>query len=354
MAPLVSVVMPVRNGERWLLETIDSVRAQTLTDYEFIAVDDWSADDTPRLLERAAQQDERIRVIRLAPAGLVTALNNGIAASQGRYIARIDADDRACSGRLRRQADFLSAHPETGLLGSWAEIIDERGEVTGRLQPPTSSQALSSMLVRQNPFVHSSIMVRKSVLQRVGVYRPAFAAAEDYDLWLRIAETAKVANLPEHLVQYRRHGRGVTDRLRLRQLFSVRLAQQAAQLRRAGQDDCVSSWDQPPDWRDPEFGRLKRYGQMAALFRFLDLAIDPNATETEQDSLDVSVLTDNDPPLSHAERRMAQVALLDLIRRRGRLRASSRAALVWRFIRLHPSRAAKLGYEALNGHGHDR
>jgi len=354
MAPVVSVVMPVRNGERWLPEAIASIRAQTLTDYELIAVDDGSSDETPGLLARAAQQDARIRVIRLAPAGLVTALNNGIAASQGRYIARLDADDRACSGRLQRQADFLSAHPETGLLGSWADIIDERGEVTGRLQPPTSSPALVSMLVRQNPFVHSSIMVPKAVLQRVGGYRPAFAAAEDYDLWLRIAETATIANLPEYLVQYRRHGGGVTDRSRLRALFSVRLAQQAALVRRAGQDDTVSSWDKPPDWRDPEFGRLKPYGKMAALFRFLDLATDRNATEAEQDSLDVAVLTDNETPLSHAERRMAQVALLDLIRRRGRLRASSRAALIWRFIRLHPPRAAKLGYEALNGRWNGR
>src|SRR5579871_3528567 len=116
MAPLVSVVMPVRDGERWLVEALDSIRAQTLIDYELIAVDDGSSDATPRLLELAAQRDERIRVIRLPPAGLVTALNRGIAASLGRFIARIDADDRASPDRLQLQADFLSAHPEIGLL----------------------------------------------------------------------------------------------------------------------------------------------------------------------------------------------------------------------------------------------
>ncbi len=349
MAPLVSVVMPVRDGERWLVEALDSIRMQTLRDHELIAVDDGSTDATPRLLERAAQEDGRIRVIRLPPVGLVAALNHGIAAAQGRYIARIDADDRASSARLQRQADFLSANPEVGLLGSWAEIIDEAGEVTGRLTPPATSDALASMLVRQNPFIHPSVMMPRSVLQKVGGYRPAFEAAEDYDLWLRIGETAKVANLPECLVQYRRHDSGVTARSRLRQLFSVRLAQLAAQGRRAGQDDTASTWDKPPDWRDPEFRRSKLYGKMASLFRFLDLATDPDAPETEQDSLDISVLADDEAPLSHAERRLAQIALLDLIRRRGRLRGASRAALVWRFIGLHPSRAVKLTCQTLNG-----
>src|SRR5688572_22693957 len=120
MPPQVSVVMPVRNGARWLGEAVASVIAQSHSDWELIAVDDGSTDDTPGILSEYAKRDDRIRVVRQEPLGLVSALNRGLSEVRGSLLARLDADDRALTERLDRQISHLAAHPEIGLLGSWA------------------------------------------------------------------------------------------------------------------------------------------------------------------------------------------------------------------------------------------
>ena len=125
MTPQVSVVLPVRNGARWLGEALQSVIAQTLAAWELIAIDDGSTDDTPGILADFAKRDGRIRVIRQEPLGLVAALNRGLAEVRAPLLARLDADDRALPERLDRQVRYLAGHPDVGLLGSWAHEIDE-------------------------------------------------------------------------------------------------------------------------------------------------------------------------------------------------------------------------------------
>jgi glycosyltransferase involved in cell wall biosynthesis len=225
--------MPVRNGARWLDEAISSIQDQTLSDFEFIIVDDGSTDDTPRILEAKSKSDPRIRTHRQGRLGLVAALNRGLAEASAPLIARLDADDRACPQRLQRQSRYLDAHPDVGLLSTWADKIDMQGAVIGALKPPTQPDVLAQLLNRTNPLLHSSIMMRKSIVQKVGSYRTAFEGAEDYDLWMRMSEVAQIAVLPECLLQYRVYPASVTNRARLRQLFSTRLAQRAAEMRRA-------------------------------------------------------------------------------------------------------------------------
>ena len=232
MTPQFTVVMPVRNGARWLGEAVASVVAQTLPDWELIAIDDGSTDDTPRILGDWERRDRRIRAIRQDALGLVAALNRGLAEARAPLMARLDADDRALPQRLERQLHHLNAHPGIGLLGSWAQEIDEQGARRGELKPATEPEQLARVLMQGNPFVHSSVMFRTEVVRRLNGFRPAFRAAEDYDLWLRIAETAKLANLPEILVEYRWHSGNVTNRNAIRQAFSVRLAQRSAAVRR--------------------------------------------------------------------------------------------------------------------------
>ena len=345
MTPPISVLMPVRDGARWLDEAIASLQNQILPDFELIVVDDGSADESPNIMRAHARSDPRIRMIHQERLGLVAALNRGIAESRGQLIARMDADDRAHPQRLQRQSEYLRNHTEVGLLGSWADRIDEQGAVVGSLKPPTGPEQLAPLLMRSNPFVHSSIMLRKAIAQQVGLYRPAFQGAEDYDLWLRMSEVSKIANLPECLLQYRVHPESVSHRARVRQLFSTRLAQRAAQARRAGGHDPAMELTGPPDWQAPESSTSPIYSDLAKLFRLLDLAEASNIGATKGNHLDIAALCDGKVVLNHAERRMAQLALLNMLKTK--MSGASRAALLYHIVRLHPPRALRLGLQAL-------
>jgi glycosyltransferase involved in cell wall biosynthesis len=344
MTPKISVIMPVRDGARWLGEAIASLQNQTLSDFELIVIDDGSTDTSPRIIEEYIQRDPRIRSFRQERLGLVPALNRGLADSRGRLIARLDADDRAHPQRLERQSLYLESHPEIGLLGTWADKIDERGTITGQRTPPAHPDELAAVLPRMNPFLHSSIMIRKAVLQNVGFYRPAFEGAEDYDLWLRISEVADIEILPECLLQYRVHSTSVTHRARVRQLFSMRLAQRAAIARRATSRDPTSQLTLPPNWQAAESLNSTIYGDLISLFRLLDLADTAKITSTNGEDVDISALADSSVVLSHAERRMAQLALFNMLTLGMTLPQANAATLLWHFIRLHPLRAIQLGY----------
>jgi Glycosyl transferase family 2 len=342
MQPRISVIMPVRDGARWLGEAIASITAQTLSDLELIVIDDGSVDQTAALVEASARADARVRLFRQGRLGLVAALNCGLTAARGALIARMDADDRSAPQRLQRQSEHLRNHPEIGLLGSWAERIDADGAVRGVLKPAVAPDALAALLSRTNPFVHSSVMVRAAVLCAVGLYRPAFEGAEDYDLWLRVAEVTQVANLPECLLQYRWHSASATHRAGVRQLFSTRLAQRAARERSRGGNDPTAGLATPPDWRASQAESSLLYGDLVPLFRLLELADRADGAGNGV-TADLSVLGDRSIALTHAERRMAQLALLNLLRQGQK----DRAKLLSQFVRLHPLRALKLAYRAL-------
>jgi hypothetical protein len=342
----VSVAMPVRDGGPWVREAVDSVLAQDFGAFELIAVDDGSTDDTPAILAEAAARDARVRVLRPQGRGLVAALTCAVAAAQGDYLARLDADDVAAPGRLGRQLAVMEARPALGLLGSWADKIDRHGAPIGRLTPETDPHELVALLARTNPFIHSSLMLRTDLVRRLGGYRAAFEAAEDYDLWLRIAEVAEVANLPEPLIRYRWHPGNVTSRKEVRQCFSVRLAQRAAAARRAGRPDPAAALDSPPDFFDPACDR-SCFAADARLYRVLALA-DPEAREPAG-PLDLGPLLAPPTPLGHRERKLAQRALATLLRRPDLAGETGAATLLWHAVRLHPARAASLAWRYLTG-----
>jgi glycosyltransferase involved in cell wall biosynthesis len=348
MKPLISVVLPVWNGARWLTEAIDSIRRQTHDNFELVVVDDGSTDGSADIIEASARNDRRIRTFRQERNGLVAALNRGLSEAQGQLIARLDADDRAHLQRLHKQTEYLDQHHDVGLLGSWAELIDEQGSVKGFRKYRTRPESLKPLLLRTNPLLHSSIMVRQSVLHKVGFYRPAFEGAEDYDLWLRVSEIAKIANLPEYLVQYRLHTTSITHRHRVRQMFSARLAQRAAHFRQIGKYDPTSELTTAPNWRDTEVLNSPVYGDIARLFRFLELGDSVELTSLTADQFDAAALNESDIVLNHAERRMAQLALLNLLRQGAGQRVTHRIGMLWKFVRLHPPRAAQLGYKLLH------
>lgn len=200
--PKVSVLMSVYNGARYLPEAVESVLDQTFTDFEFIIVDDGSIGETPIILD--AYNDPRlVRLRNQTNIGLVASLNRGLAAARGEYIARQDADDISLPQRLAKQVELLDAHPQVGLVGSWYAVIDAGGREEQVIQCPTENTEIQEHLFYSNCFCHGAVIFRREALTRVGCYREEFDLAEDWDLWLRIAERYELANIPEPLYHWR-------------------------------------------------------------------------------------------------------------------------------------------------------
>ena len=210
-SPLVSVVMPVYNAQRYLAAAVDSVLAQTYRDFELIAVDDGSPDQSLAMLRDYASRDNRIRVISRANTGIVGALNDGLAAATGELVARMDADDIAMPQRFERQVQFLAAHPDHVLVGSQVLLIDPEGEplCTKRDTEYTHERIDAAHLSHRWPLVHPTVMMRRAAVNAVGRYRTKYQWLEDLDLFLRMAEIGKLASLEEPLLEYRLHAQSV-------------------------------------------------------------------------------------------------------------------------------------------------
>jgi glycosyltransferase involved in cell wall biosynthesis len=205
--PTVTVLMPVLNGERYVREAVDSILRQSWSDFEFVIVDDGSTDATPRILQ--SFDDARIRILtNRSREGIAKALNRGLAAATGDFIARHDADDVAHPARLATELAFLRANPDVALVGTQVRVIDEHGRASN---PPGWWRALSDDGIRfqsmfDNPFIHSSVMFRREVVWDVlHGYDESFLSYEDAELWSRVAASCSVRNLPEKLVSFRYH-----------------------------------------------------------------------------------------------------------------------------------------------------
>jgi glycosyltransferase involved in cell wall biosynthesis len=201
--PRVSVVLSVRNGAADLPRAVGTILSQTFSDFELIAINNGSTDGTAAVLDNL--RDPRLRIVHQEDMGLAAALNRGIALARGEYVARQDHDDWAMPTRLEKQVAFLQAHPDYALVGTRAEIWIENRRTERSHDHPTDNSALQFELLFDNPFVHSSMLLRKSALDDVGGYStdPMRRPPEDYELWSRIARRYRIANLAERLTVYR-------------------------------------------------------------------------------------------------------------------------------------------------------
>jgi glycosyltransferase involved in cell wall biosynthesis len=196
--------MSVHNGERFLRDAVLSILGQTYQDFEFLIVDDASADTTPHILRELAIQDARIRILtNQTNLGLTKSLNLALKEARGKYIARMDADDVALRQRLEAQVTYLEMHSDIGVVGTGYEWIDEQGVVIGRPAVITQSNHLRRALPRTNPILHGSAMIRRELLDEVDGYDESYSRAQDYDLWLRLIRRTHFANLPQTLMQRR-------------------------------------------------------------------------------------------------------------------------------------------------------
>jgi glycosyltransferase involved in cell wall biosynthesis len=241
--PLISVVMPVRNGERYLSDALDSISTQTFSDFELLVIDDGSTDSTSAILAEFQGRDPRTKVHKNPGKGLVDALNYGVASATAPLIARMDADDICLPQRLQRQHDFLSKCPEIAVLGTQVISVDAGGlpiAKTPRL--PHSPDEIAKSLLKGCCIRHPTVLFRREAFDRVGGYRNQLVNAEDYDLWLRIAEHDQLANLSEQLLLYRVHPDQVSREREWSQRLSRNLALLAALERRRTGTDLITSY----------------------------------------------------------------------------------------------------------------
>ncbi len=203
MKPLVSVLMPVYNAEKYLAASIGSILAQTYGDFELLICDDASTDGSLEIV-RSFDDTRMTLLTNRENLGNAATRNRLIEHASGEYVAVLDADDTAEPDRLARQVDFLERNPEIGLCGSWVNVIGHDGERRGRLKNLTNPKELRINLLFSVPFIHSSVMARAD-LMKSNPYDPEFRQSQDYELWCRLADLTLLANIPEYLVDYRWH-----------------------------------------------------------------------------------------------------------------------------------------------------
>lgn len=206
LSPKISVLLPVYNGAQYLHRSIDSVLNQTFGDFELIIINDGSSDNSESVVKFFA--DDRIQYFSQENQGLAATLNRGIRLAKGKYIARQDQDDISFPNRFSEQINFLDSHEETVMVGSSAEIWVDNKKTSRVLEHPCSDAEVRCGLLFRNYFVHSSVFIRRVILQELGGYStdPQRQPPEDYELWSRVMRKYKVANIKQPLLAYHEVG----------------------------------------------------------------------------------------------------------------------------------------------------
>ena len=208
--PKVTVFIPAYNREKYIGDAIESILAQTFTDYEILLIDDGSKDGTVKKMRSYA--DPRIRIIRNEKnLGIPKTRNKGIEQARGEYIAMLDSDDRAYPTRLEKQVDFLDAHQDYAQVGSWCRMMNEQGRPLKKIKrQPILPEDVDAQLLFRCSLSNRSIMARTKILREYG-YRNDYPRCQDYDLHVRLAKKYKLGNLPECLVYGRIHDHQITS-----------------------------------------------------------------------------------------------------------------------------------------------
>jgi len=259
---MISVVMPVYNGERFLEEAVDSILKQTYKAFEFIIVDDGSNDRTPEILKRYAEQDSRVKIIRAGKVGISKAMNLGIEAAQYPWIARMDADDVCLPRRLEASIEAAQANPDVVVWGTFIHHINAKGKIlsTSKVGPLTTEQFWEERKKgRVVQVINPSAMMRKDIVDKVGGYKEAFIAAHDIEIFDEMAEYGPILCIPEVLVLYRIHGYSISMTKFMTQRKLARYIEARRKARLAGEalptlDSFLANYDNRP-WRE----RLRRY-----------------------------------------------------------------------------------------------
>jgi glycosyltransferase involved in cell wall biosynthesis len=264
-APLVTILLATRNGSRFLPEALNGIDAQTYRPIELAAVDDGSTDSTGEILRAFAAARPWVRVLRADGVGPARARAIAFEAARGSLIAIHDDDDWSRPERIERQVAHLTAHPDVGVVGSAAEIIDERGGVLAPYRVPLEEREIRRVLKRAPPFVNGSVLMRREAYEESGGFRAPFRCAEDYDLWARIPARFGLANLAQPLYRWRLHGANSFTRDRVHHIEYLALGRAFAAERAERGADSIDRLAASSDLED--FRRGYRLAARLALLR---------------------------------------------------------------------------------------
>jgi glycosyltransferase involved in cell wall biosynthesis len=225
--PLISIVIPIHNTEEYLRSAVKSMFAQSFTDWEMICINDGSTDRSGQILDEMAELEPRLRVVHRENQGLVRSLNFGISLARAPLICRMDGDDISMPDRLERQVAFMRQHPQHVAVGGSILKIDGDSDPLGIDRPPREHSDIErALLARQTGMFHPTTLIRASALSAIGNYRLEHEWVEDHDLWLRLSQRGRLANLDDVVLCYRLHAksicwqRAVTQRERMNRLLS--------------------------------------------------------------------------------------------------------------------------------------
>lgn len=208
----VSVIVPAYNAEKTILETIQSIQAQTFSDFELIVINDGSSDRTVELLSTI--NDPRLKVFSYENGGLPVARNRGIQGATGEFITFIDADDLWKPQKLEAQLKALHEYPEAGVAYSWTAFIDENSNFLYAWEPlHWQGNVYPQLLIRNFISSGSNILVRRQIIQAAGEFDPHLRSVEDWDYYLRLAALAPFAVVPEYHILYRRSTQSMTSKI---------------------------------------------------------------------------------------------------------------------------------------------
>jgi glycosyltransferase involved in cell wall biosynthesis len=208
--------MPVYNAERYVAEAVESILRQTFRDFELIIINDGSTDQSLQILRQFAAADQRIQLTSRPNTGCVVALNEGLALARGEFVARMDADDISAPDRLEKQIAFLRSCPEFVLVGSRVWLVDSEGEELRGFVDALTHEEIDGRLMKGDAsvLVHPACMIRRETMIRIGGYNESLDIAEDLDMYLKLAEVGRLANLSEVLLDYRQHPNSVSHKRR--------------------------------------------------------------------------------------------------------------------------------------------
>lgn len=216
--PLVTVVMPAYNTEKYIQAAILSILDQSYEHLELIIIDDASTDDTYAIC-RNFLKDPRVSILQNEiNSGIVCSRNKGIAVAKGHYIAILDSDDIALPQRLEKQVRYLQEHPELAAIGSFYEVIDHAGRRQTSIKLPYKSIDIATFLLFNVSFCHSTLMMT-AVVAKTYQYKKGFDIIEDYEIAYRISRDLPIGNLPDYTVQYRVHGSNISIEKKERLLY---------------------------------------------------------------------------------------------------------------------------------------
>ena len=212
IAPKISLIMSVYNGEDYLAETVESVLCQTFTEWEFIIINDCSTDNTSKILAEYASKDARVKVhTNKTNLRLPSSLNKALSLAEGKYIARMDADDICMPDRLQKQYDFMEANPNVDLSSCRFLTLKNGVYSSGGCGGKGDNESIKALLLVTNPILHPGIIAKAEVIKEL-CYDKNFTCTEDMELWTRfVLNNKRVEILSEYLMIYRLHDKQITE-----------------------------------------------------------------------------------------------------------------------------------------------